>query len=285
MRLGIITAVTAVSLLLARAAVLLVGIFVDLATFGLIFSAGLFLALEFSLLYGIFERRAPIFGPIFWKGSENLQAVCLTFDDGPNEPFTSQILDILKQFKVKATFFVIGKNVERFPDTIKRALSDGHQIGNHTFDHHVLPLRAPSHIRDQIRKTADLIEKLTSIRPQLFRAPHGWRNPWVSRVARQEGCIPVAWTWGVWDTNRPGSEKIIERTVKGLRNGCILLLHDGRGCEHPADASQMVQALPVIIREARRAGYEFLTVAEMLDKKSKGNSALNRKEIQPFVQT
>jgi peptidoglycan/xylan/chitin deacetylase (PgdA/CDA1 family) len=223
-----------------------------------------FVLVEGILLYGILERRAPIFGRVFWRGPKRLHAISLTFDDGPNEPYTSQILDILAEFEVKATFFVLGENAEKFPETLRREVGDGHEIGNHTFNHHVLPLRSGRHIRHEIARTSDLIEKATGVRPKFFRAPHGWRNPWVNRAARKEGCIPVAWTLGVWDTDRPGKEKIVQRTLKGLRNGCVLLLHDGRGNESTADSSQLVEALPIIISEARRAGYRFLTISEMM---------------------
>ncbi len=222
------------------------------------------LLVEALLLYGVFERRAPIFGRIFWRGSKKVHAVSITFDDGPNEPYTSQILDILKEFNIRATFFIIGKNVERFPGVVKREVEEGHEIGNHGYDHEVLPLKSPRYIRDQIRRTSDLIERVVGMRPKSFRAPHGWRNPWVNRIAREEGCIPVAWTLGVWDTDRPGTDVIVRRTLEGLCNGSILLLHDGRGVYHGANSSQLVEALPAIIKEARGVGYKFLTLSQMI---------------------
>lgn len=219
------------------------------------------------LLYGAFDRRAPIFGRIFWKGNRDLCAISISFDDGPNEPFTSQILDVLKAFGIKATFFVVGQNVEAFPDALRREVGEGHEIGNHTYDHEVLPLKSPGQIRSQLARTNDLVEKITGARPRLFRAPHGWRNPWVNRSACREGCVPVAWTLGVWDTDRPGTNAIVERTLnglKGLKDGCVLLLHDGRGVEHGIDTSQLVSALPQIITKAREEGYRFITLSEMV---------------------
>lgn len=212
----------------------------------------------------VLERRAPIFGRIFWKGAPGSNRVALTFDDGPNEPFTSQILHILNEHKVRATFFPLGKNVERFPDTLKKIAAEGHEIGNHTWSHEVLPLKSPDRIRREITKTSDIVESITGIRPTLFRAPHGWRNPWVNRVARECGCIPVAWTLGVWDTDRPGAATIVERTLKGVRDGCIVLVHDGRGVERNADSSQLVRALPAILLELGRRGFQFVTVTEMM---------------------
>jgi peptidoglycan-N-acetylglucosamine deacetylase len=221
--------------------------------------------IETLLIAGVFDWRSPIFGRIFWKGPRDLRAVALTFDDGPNEPYTSRVLEILKSLGVKASFFMIGENVERFPEAAGRVAREGHEIGNHGYDHGVLPLRSAAYIRAQIEKTGEAIERATGSRPALFRAPHGWRNPWLARAARGAGCVSVSWTLGVWDTSRPGAGAIAERTLRGLSNGCVVLLHDGRGTEHGTDSSQLVEALPGIIRGAREAGYRFLSLSEMIE--------------------
>jgi len=223
-----------------------------------------FLAVEAVLLVGVLERRSPVFGRIFWRGSRELKQVALTFDDGPNEPYTGLILDILARFDIKATFFVIGGNVERHPDALRRVVTEGHEVGNHTYGHDVLPLRSPRFIGSQIARTSDLVESVAGVRPTLFRAPHGWRNPWLGRVVRSHGLTPVAWSLGVWDTDRPGAGAIVERTMKGLGNGCVLLLHDGRGTEEGADSSQLVEALPVIIERARSRGLRFVKLTDMM---------------------
>jgi peptidoglycan-N-acetylglucosamine deacetylase len=226
---------------------------------------GLALAADAVLLVAMLERRAPLFGRLLWHGRRDVREIALSFDDGPNEPYTSQILDVLRSLDVKATFFVIGSNAERHPDAVRRLVADGHEIGNHTFDHGVLPLRGPRHIRSTTRATSDTVQRIAGMRPLLFRAPHGWRNLWVDRLVRQDGMTPVAWTLGVWDTARPGAGAIRERTGRGLRNGSIVLLHDGRGTEADADSSQLVEALPDIIQDARRQGYRFSTIGRMIE--------------------
>jgi peptidoglycan/xylan/chitin deacetylase (PgdA/CDA1 family) len=223
------------------------------------------LVCEALLAFGVLERRSPIFGRVFWKGKSGHNLVALTFDDGPNEPFTSQILDILKMRRVKATFFVTGVGCRRFPGVLQRLAEDGHEIGNHTFTHEVLPLKPPSRIEEELRKTSDIIEKHSGKRATLFRAPHGWRNPWTNAIARKCGCVPIAWTLGVWDTDRPGAEAIVSRTLKGVRDGCVILLHDGRGVEEGADSSQLVEALPRIVDELHRRGFRFLTLSQMME--------------------
>jgi peptidoglycan/xylan/chitin deacetylase (PgdA/CDA1 family) len=269
MILKIIAIVTLVSLLIALVTTVVIGAFSIFQAARLPIFFCVMLSVEALLLYGIFDWKAPIFGRVFWKGSEDLHAISLTLDDGPNEPYTSQILDILKAFNIKATFFVIGENAEMFPDAVRRQLAEGHEIGNHTYNHDVLPLRPPRFISDQITKTNDVVERIAGVKPALFRSPHGWRNPWVNRCAAQAGCLPVAWTLGVWDTDRPGSDVIVRRTLKRLGGGCVLLLHDGRGTEHCADSSQVVAALPVLIRELQQSGYKFLKLSDMLKETEK----------------
>jgi peptidoglycan/xylan/chitin deacetylase (PgdA/CDA1 family) len=266
MTLRIIGAITFISLISASlVAALSVGPAGFFSGINTLICLSVFLICEGILALAVFERRVPIFGPVFWKGKTGGDRVALTFDDGPNEPFTSQILDILKEHRVQATFFVIGSNCEKFPGVLERLARDGHEIGNHTWTHQVMPLKSPSRIEEEIKRTSDIIEKLTGARPRLFRSPHGWRNPWTNAVARKSGCIPVAWTLGVWDTDRPGSEVIASRTLKSVRDGSIILLHDGRGIEDAADSSQLIEALPVIIDGIHRRGFRMVALSRMME--------------------
>jgi peptidoglycan/xylan/chitin deacetylase (PgdA/CDA1 family) len=221
-------------------------------------------ALDVMFIYAVFDRRAPIFGRIVSRGRPRAPAIAITFDDGPTEPYTSQILDVLRLFGAHATFFVLGARAQDAPGALRRAAREGHEIGNHTWDHAALPLRTAGAQRVTIRRTSDLVENITGIRPRVFRAPFGWRNPWLDGAARREGCEPVAWTVGVYDTDRPGTDAIVSRAIEGVVNGSILLLHDGRSLDPNPDASQVVEALPRILREAQRRGFRLLTVSELL---------------------
>ena len=221
-------------------------------------------ALDALLLYAIFERRAPVFGRIVSRGRPRSPAIAITFDDGPTEPYTSQILDVLRQFGARATFFVLGARAQQAPALVRRAAQEGHEIGNHTWDHAALPLRTPSAMRVTIRRTSDLVDNITGVRPRVFRAPFGWRNPWLDSAARREGCEPIAWTVGVYDTDRPGVEAIVSRAIEGFVDGSIILLHDGRSFDPEPDASQVVDALPLILREAQQRGFRLLTVSQLL---------------------
>lgn len=222
------------------------------------------LIVDAVVLYAMLDRRAPLFDRIVWRGRADDPHIALSFDDGPNEPCTSQILDVLRAHGVTATFFLLGANVDRHPGAVRRLVADGHELGSHTYDHGVLPLKGPRAIRRAIRQGNDAIVRAAGVRPALFRAPHGFRNPWVNRIARDEGCEPVAWTLGVFDTAKPGADVIRERVRAGLTNGCILLLHDGRGTEPGADSSQVVAALPGIIADVRARGFGFATVGGLM---------------------
>ena len=261
----IAASITLISVLLAGAVAGGLAFFQPLRPKWPLFFLFAFLIAEAVLLYGVFERRAPVFGKIFWRGPRDLPEIALTFDDGPNEPFTSKILDILKERGVGATFFVLGQNAEKYPETLKRIAAEGHEIGNHTWSHEVLPLKLPGEIGEEIERTGSVIEKASGVRPRFFRAPHGWRNPWVDRTVRAKGLIPVAWTLGVWDTDRPGAALIAQRTIEGAENGCVLLLHDGRGTEDRADSSQLAEALPAIVDSLRGRGYRFVSLSRMME--------------------
>jgi len=224
----------------------------------------LWLACAGAVLVAMLERRAPLFGRVFWRGARDRPVAAITFDDGPSATDTTAILDILRERDVKATFFVLGLNADRHPDVVARAAREGHEIGNHGFDHAVLPLRGPRFTENQIAQTSATIERITGRRPVLFRASHGFRNPWVNRIARAHGCQTVGWTLGVWDTDRPGADVIVDRALSRMRNGCVLLLHDGRGIEPAPDASQVVEALPRILTELSARGMRLVTLSQLL---------------------
>jgi peptidoglycan/xylan/chitin deacetylase (PgdA/CDA1 family) len=263
-------AVTTLSLAVtAPPAWLLASLRVAVASFA-VWWAILLVVVEGILLDGVFNHRAAIFGRVFWKGAGDLRSLALTFDDGPNERDTARILDVLAASGVKATFFVVGRNVERAPEIVGRIVREGHELGNHGLSHTPLPLKSPRAIRREIRETAALVRRAGGgAEARLFRASHGWRNPWTNAAARREGCRPVSWTFGVWDTSRPGADAIVRRTLRRLGNGAVILLHDGRGVEPAADSSQLVEALPAMIAEARRRGFGFLTLSEMMEKSGK----------------
>jgi peptidoglycan/xylan/chitin deacetylase (PgdA/CDA1 family) len=208
-------------------------------------------------IHGAFYHNSPIFGRPITKLVTQDKAVALTFDDGPNPDATPPILDALKARGVKATFFILGRHAEQWPDLVKRIADDGHAIGNHGYFHRKLHFKSPSYVRNDLALGTQAIERAGGGRPKLFRAPHGFRSPWVSAIARSFGQRTVGWSFGVWDTARPGVEEIVRRIIDGARPGSILLLHDGDGYDPHGDRSQTAQAVPLIVDRMLAHGYRF----------------------------
>ena len=204
-----------------------------------------------------------IFGPSVERGPR-AKRIYLTFDDGPNERATPLILETLAAASVPAAFFMVGDHVRRFPSLAKRVVTEGHMVGNHTHDHVKLHLAGPHRIRTQLRVAHSAIESVTGRSPRAFRAPHGYRSPFLRSAARELGYTVFGWTFGVFDTARPGVEEIRRRVRKRLRPGAIVLLHDGDGYDPEGDRMQTANALPGIIGDAQAAGYGFGSLSELL---------------------
>ena len=207
--------------------------------------------------HGAFHRNSPIFGRPITRVRTPDRAVALTFDDGPNPDATPTILDALAARGVKATFFILGRHAERWPELVARVAREGHSIGNHGYYHRKLHFKSPAYVRDDLRLGTDRIEAATGLRPVLFRAPHGFRSPWVTPIAKSLGQRTVGWSLGVWDSDRPGVESIVERTIAGARPGSILLLHDGDGYDPGGDRMQTARAVPIIVDRLLEQGFRF----------------------------
>lgn len=236
-----------------------------------LFFAVAFSALSLGKAYAGVEKDQNIPGLVYWHGDINKPQVALTFDDGPNEPYTSEILDILKRYNAKATFFVLGKNVELYPNTAKRITDEGHAIGNHTYDHPYLLIQSKSHIKNELEKTEQTIFRTTNTRPFLFRPPYGVEDNWLYNVVKQEGYITVEWSVTGHNGGRDTTpERIVNDTLNGVVNGSIILLHDGNRLIKRANRGHTVAALPSIIESLQRKGFKLVTVTELLGLNNQG---------------
>jgi peptidoglycan/xylan/chitin deacetylase (PgdA/CDA1 family) len=204
-----------------------------------------------------------IFGPSVERGPRN-RRIYLTFDDGPNERATDPILETLASERVPAAFFMVGDHVRRFPELARRVARAGHTVGNHTYNHVKLHFAGPKTIRTQLKKTHDTIESTIGVAPRAFRAPHGYRSPFLISIIVDMSYTVFGWTFGVFDTAKPGVEQIRRRVRKRLRPGAIVLLHDGDGYDPEGDRMQTAHALPGIIQDARAAGFDFGDLTELL---------------------
>ncbi len=215
------------------------------------------------IMYGFFVPSSQAFGKVVVKGKSADKIIALTFDDGPNEPYTSQMLDILRNYGVRGTFFLVGKNVERYPETARRILAEGHVLGNHSYTHsRISMMEGPRYTEVDIAGNA--IEKATGVRPRIFRPPYGEKTPWQLDYVKDRGMVTITWDVSANDPNIKDPYVIADRIISRARPGSIILLHDGRGMQHGFDRSFTVGALPMIIDALLEEGYTFVTVPELL---------------------
>jgi peptidoglycan/xylan/chitin deacetylase (PgdA/CDA1 family) len=212
-----------------------------------------------TLAHGLYYPNSYVFGrPI--SSVEGGRIVALTFDDGPNPDATPRILDALGARGVKATFFILGRHADEWPGIVRRVADEGHAIGNHGWHHRKLHVRGPGYVRRDLTMGTESIVRASGVEPRLFRAPHGFRSPWVSSIAASLGQRTVGWSRGVWDSDKPGVDAIVRRTVDGTRPGRIMLLHDGDGYDIRGDRTQTAAAIPRIVDELLEQGYRFVTI-------------------------
>jgi peptidoglycan/xylan/chitin deacetylase (PgdA/CDA1 family) len=181
-------------------------------------------------------------------------AVALTFDDGPVEPFTREILDVLDAHGAKATFFCIGENIERHADLAREIVRRGHALGNHTGGHRLLPRLPVGQIEAEIEAGARAAERATGVRPRLLRCPKGYKGPRVGRVARRLGLPLIGFSYPVYDVENPPAARLVERVLGRVAPGDIILMHDGFPPDKPGSRSSLVEALPLILDGLRRRG-------------------------------
>jgi len=189
------------------------------------------------------------------------QSVALTFDDGPSEPFTRDILASLARHGIRATFFLIGAHCERLPEIARLVAAHGHAIGNHSYSHSLFSGLDFSY-RDAERAQL-VIEKTTGVRPDLFRPPYGILFPWHARRIRALGLSVVRWTFNPADYRARDPQELSRRVVSGAAPGDVLLLHDGRATGEGADRIVTAKALPSIIDGLIGRGFGFATPSEM----------------------
>lgn len=197
--------------------------------------------------------------PIIWESRTKEKVVALTFDDGPDPNYTAPILDILEEQQVKATFFLVGRDAERYPDLVRREAAEGHELGNHSFSHPELELETDRQIADEINQCGDVIERIGGKRPTYFRPPKGLVSGQVFTIADREQYRVILWGMGVEHSPSLTPRDEATRVIEHLEPGMIILAHDGR-----LNRSKTVEALPGLIEGAKAKGYRFVTLTELL---------------------
>jgi len=215
-------------------------------------------------LRGALDPNSGLFGPVISRGPRHGDQVFLTFDDGPNPGATARILEILGEREAHAAFFMVGRHAQIFPDVAQRVAAAGHDLGNHTYGHRKLLLMGPDSVRRELVEAHRSIQETAGVSPKLFRAPHGYRNPFVAREARRLGYTTFGWVGSVFDTARPGPREIRRRVAKLLKPGAIILLHDGDAYDPRGDRSQTAAALPGILDDVRDRGLRLGRLTDLV---------------------
>jgi peptidoglycan-N-acetylglucosamine deacetylase len=214
-----------------------------------------------------YQSMAPTgqwYGPTFTGLLRGSRQIALTYDDGPNAPHTTRLLEVLARHDVKATFFLIGRYVQQRPEIAREIAKTGHVVGNHTFNHPLLIFKSEAEIRQEISQCRAALQEAVGQPSTLFRPPFGGRRPVVLRVARELGLDPVMWNVTGYDWNAPPASVIERKVGSRIRGGDVILLHDGGQKQMGADRSQTVIATDRLIARYKSEGYEFVTIPQMM---------------------
>lgn len=207
---------------------------------------------------------SQLYGQNFLGLAPGTKQLALTYDDGPNDPYTFRLLEVLARRDAKATFFLVGKRVRQRPDIARAVVEAGHDIGNHSWDHRNLIFCSPAETRRQLTDTQKAIEDATGVSPRLFRPGFGGRRPGTFAIARELGMTPVMWRVTCYDWSATSPEQIEKKAHKQIRGGDVILLHDGGHLEIGTNRSHTVKATDNLISFYKPQGYAFVTISTML---------------------
>lgn len=188
--------------------------------------------------------------------------IALTFDDGPHPEFTEDILSVLSENGVKATFFVIGVNAEAHPALLKRTVAEGHEIGNHTYTHTKMREQSAESFSAELERAKNVIFGITGVSPVLFRPPGGFRDGVITTVAKEQGYQMVMWSVDTKDWTGASAEHIEKAIFDNVKDGSIILCHD-----YIVGEGHTAEALSRVIPRLKAEGYEFVTVSELVRKR------------------
>jgi len=216
-----------------------------------------------------YQSMAPTgqwFGRTFVRGARGSRQLALTYDDGPNDPHTLRLLDVLAKHDVHATFFMIGRFVRERPDIARAVAAAGHVIGNHTFTHPLLTFESSAQTRSQLLDCRAALTDTVGEHSNLFRPPFGGRRPATLCVARDLGMQTVMWNVTGYDWNAPPASVIERKVAQQVHadGGDVILLHDGGHKTMGADRALTVIATDNLIRRYKDRGFQLVTVPEIM---------------------
>lgn len=214
-----------------------------------------------------YQSMAPTgqwYGRTFTGLKRGAKQLALTFDDGPNDPHTLRLLEVLARHNAKATFFLIGRYVKQRTDIARELVRGGHVVGNHTFSHPNLIFASAEQTTKELRDCENALTDAVGEHSRLFRPPFGGRRLGTLKIVRGLGLEPVMWNVTGWDWKGKPAEYVEQKVSQQVRGGDVILLHDGSHAAFGADRSQTVVAADRLIARYKSEGYEFVTVPQMM---------------------
>jgi len=210
------------------------------------------------------ERLGPrVTERVIWRAVTDEKKITLTFDDGPHPVYTPLLLDIFEKHDVSATFFLIGKNIEKNFGLAQQVVQSGHVVANHTFTHPLMFKLSDDEMRDEISRTDTLLRELSNHTPKYLRPPMGLFSKRVLDIVEQSGYRTVVGDVYPRDPHMPGTQRIVSRVLSRVVTGSIVIMHDG-GNSNYVDRSQTVAAVRELIPQLRDRGFEFVRLSELV---------------------
>lgn len=218
----------------------------------------LVLVYSFILFYGSYYVGSNFFMKVLCSANTTQKQIAISFDDGPADQYTGEILELLKSNNVPAAFFCIGNRAAGNIDLLRQAIDDGHIIGNHSYSHHFwFDLFSTKKMLSDIALMSETVKEATGLRPKLFRPPYGVTTPNMKHVMEQGGYTAIGWNIRSLDTMIKDEKKLLKKIVRLLQPGAIVLLHD--------TSRVTLSVLPALFAEARKQGYEFVRLDKLLN--------------------
>jgi len=213
------------------------------------------------IIAGSFIVCSGLYLKVLCSGKLSEKKIVLSFDDGPNSTITPKVLDLLEEFEVKATFFLIGKNIRGNEQLVKRIVDEGHLIGNHSFSHsRFFGFLSTKKILRELEETNQLIEEIVGMKSSIFRPPFGVTNPNIAKAVRTLDYTAIGWNIRSLDGVKKNNTRTILRVLKRLRPGGIILFHDTH--------REIIEILDTVIQKAQKEGYEFVPLNELINIKT-----------------
>lgn len=197
---------------------------------------------------------------VYHNHANDENKIALTFDDGPHPRYTLDILNVLKEYNIRATFFLVGENVLYYPEAAKKIVAEGHEVGNHTYSHSCAKKQNEADFRKELTSCENEIIRVTGIKPKVFRPPQGSWNTQVYEIARENGYSVILWDIDTLDWAHTPSKKISDYVLNNVKSGNIILMHD-----YQSGGCTATEALRQFIPQLIERGYQFVTISELID--------------------